>query len=101
MPQKAEMFLAPGDNLVEVIAPGDCGARHQQQDLAQRIDDTPGLAVIIEFGKWCKSRANRARGISLSKIESKIIAMVASLPNHRRPRNHNPRVNTKLRPKAR
>jgi hypothetical protein len=49
MPQKVEMFLTPGDNIVEVIASGDRGARYQQQKLTQRIDNTPGLAV--KFGK--------------------------------------------------
>ena len=48
MPQKVEMFLAPGDNIVKVIAPCDRSARY---DFTQGIDDTPGLAVIIEFGK--------------------------------------------------
>ena len=78
MPQKVEMFVAPGDNIVKVIAPCDRSARY---DFTQGIDDTPGLAVIIEFGKVVQKQGQPRPRHSPSKIESKIIAVIASLPN--------------------
>src|SRR5208283_5833799 len=50
-PQKAEMVLAPGDDVVEVVTGGDGGADHQKQNLLERIHYPPGLTVIPEFGK--------------------------------------------------
>ena len=45
------MVFAPGGDFVEIVARGDSGAGQQQQDLGQRVDDPPRLAVIIEPGK--------------------------------------------------
>jgi hypothetical protein len=101
MPQKVEMFLAPGDNIVKVIAPCDCSARYEQQDFTQGIDDTPGLAVIIEFGKVVQKQGQpRPRHFPIKN----------RIQNHRRDRlvaesrrtgNHSCWVNTKLCPNAR
>src|ERR1700722_18444821 len=49
--QEVEMVFAPGGDLVEIVARGDGGAGQQQQDLGQRVDDPPRLAVVIEPGK--------------------------------------------------
>ena len=49
--QEVEMVFAPGGDFVEIVARGDSGAGQQQQDLGQRVDDPPRLAVIIEPGK--------------------------------------------------
>src|ERR1700694_4154392 len=51
MLQEGEMVFAPGDDVVEIVAGGDRGAGHQQQDLLERIHDAPRLAVILELGK--------------------------------------------------
>jgi hypothetical protein len=37
IPQEGEMVLAPGDNVVEIVAGGDRGAGHQQQDLVSMM----------------------------------------------------------------
>jgi len=46
--KKAEMVLAPADDIVEVIARADRGASQQKQDLGQRIGDPPPLAVVLQ-----------------------------------------------------
>jgi hypothetical protein len=51
LPQKMQVMLAPGDDIVEIVTGGDRGAGHQQQDLLERIYNTPGLAVVLELGK--------------------------------------------------
>src|SRR6266496_2668581 len=62
--QKGEMVLAPGDDVVEIVAGRDRGAGHQQQDLLERIHDPPGLALIPEFGKMLQKQAQaRPRGL--------------------------------------
>ena len=101
MPQKVEVFLAPGDNIVEVIAPCDRGARHQQQDLTQGIGDTPGLAVVLEFGKMAQKQGQpRPRHLPVkSRIQN--LRHGRLVAESRRPRNHSCCVNTKLCPKAR
>ena len=44
--QEVEMVFAPGGDLVEIVARGDGGAGQQQQDLGQRVDDPPRLALV-------------------------------------------------------
>jgi hypothetical protein len=47
-PQKRQMRLAPIDNVVVVVAARDRPAHHQEQNLAQRIGDLPGLPRILD-----------------------------------------------------
>src|SRR3979411_23217 len=65
MPQEGEMVLAPGDNVAEIVAGGDRGAGHQQQDLLERIQ-APRLAVILELGKVSQKQGKtRTRDLSV------------------------------------
>jgi hypothetical protein len=64
--QKSQMMLAPGDDIVEVIAGRDRGAGHQQQDLLEGIHNAPGLAVVLELGKVLqKQTKTRTRDLSV------------------------------------
>jgi hypothetical protein len=66
MPQEDEMVFAPGDNVVEIVAGGDRGAGHQQQDLLERIHNAPRLAVILELGKVSQKQGKtRTRDLSV------------------------------------
>src|SRR5215831_10119356 len=49
--QEIEVALAPKDDLVEVVAGGDGGAGHQEQDLLERVGDAPALALVVQLGK--------------------------------------------------
>lgn len=63
-PQKVEMVLAPGGDVVEVITGGDGGADHQKQNLPERIHHPPRLTVIAKFGKVLQQQGqSRPRGL--------------------------------------
>src|SRR6516225_5659788 len=49
--QEIEVVLAPKDDLVEVVAGGDRGAGHQEQDLLERVGDAPALALVVQLGE--------------------------------------------------
>src|SRR5208283_1782730 len=49
--KKAEMVLAPADDIVEVVARRDRGAGQQKQDLGQRIGL---LAIPSGYGTWVR-----------------------------------------------
>ena len=84
LPQKMQVMLALGGNIVKIVAARDGGTDHQQQDLRERIDDAPWLTVIGDCRKMVHSKAKRARGLSPSKIGS----MIALQCESERPRNH-------------
>jgi hypothetical protein len=86
LPQKIQVMLVPGDDIVKVVTSCDRSAGRQQQDLLERIYNAPRLAVVPELGKCCKSRAKRARGLSPSKVAS----MIALQCESERLRNHTP-----------
>jgi hypothetical protein len=50
-PQEGQMVLALGDDVVEIVAGGNRGAGHQQQNLRKRIHHPPGLTLIPQFGE--------------------------------------------------
>jgi len=50
-PQKRQMRIAPIDDVIIVVAVRDRPAHHQEQNLAQRIGDLPGLACVFDLGK--------------------------------------------------
>ena len=56
-PQEGEMVLAPGDDIVEIVARSDGGAGHQQQDLMQWIEDPSGFARVIKLRKMLQKQA--------------------------------------------
>jgi hypothetical protein len=56
LPQKIEMMLAPFDDVLEIVARGDRGAGHQQQDLLNRIGNAPRLPVVVERGKMLQKK---------------------------------------------
>jgi hypothetical protein len=47
--QKIEMLLAPGHDVLEVIARGNGGACQKQQDLGQRMRYPPRLPLIVDL----------------------------------------------------
>src|ERR1700694_6178149 len=60
--QEIEIVLAPGDDVVEVVAGGDGGAGYQQEDFGQWIHDPAGLPVVGKLGKMLqKQRQTRPR----------------------------------------
>jgi hypothetical protein len=59
-PQEGEMVLAPGDDIVEIVARSDGGAGHQQQDLMQWIEDPPGFARVIKLRKMLQKQTPNA-----------------------------------------
>jgi hypothetical protein len=62
LPQKMQVMLAPGDNIVKIVAARDGGTDHQQQDLRERIDDAPRLTVIRQCGKMVQQQGQTRTG---------------------------------------
>jgi hypothetical protein len=48
-PQKIQMMLAPCDDVVEIVTPGDGGAGQKQKDLGEGIYDPPRLPAIVDL----------------------------------------------------
>jgi hypothetical protein len=66
LPQKMQMMLAPGDNIVKIVAARDGGTDHKLQDLRERIDNAPRLTVIRECGKMVQQQGQtRTRAFPL------------------------------------
>src|SRR6266704_5952254 len=92
--QKGEMVLAPGDDVVEIVAGRDRGAGHQQQDLLERIHDPPGLALIPEFGKMLQKQAQaRPRGLLVNdrldaSVHARAPGRIRALKESRSRRQH-------------
>ena len=49
--QEVQVRLAPGGDMVVVIAVGDGATDHQQQNLAQRVEDATNIAWVLDPGK--------------------------------------------------
>ena len=60
--QEIEVVLAPKHDLVEVVAGGNCGAGHQQQDLLERVGHAPALALVVQLGKVLEQDRQSVRG---------------------------------------
>ena len=56
--QEIKVVLAPGDNVVEVVARGDRRADDQQQHLLERVHDPPRFTVIPQFGKMLQEKGH-------------------------------------------
>ncbi len=56
--QEIKVVLAPGDNVVEVVARGDRRADDQQQYLLERVHDPPRFSVIPQFGKMLQEKGH-------------------------------------------
>ena len=50
-PQERQVRLSPVNDVVIVVAIRDRPAHHQEQHLAQRIGDLPGLTRVLDLGK--------------------------------------------------
>jgi len=60
--QEGEVRLAPIDDVVVIVAARDRAAHHQEQHLAQRIHDLPGLPRILDLREAIEQRGKaRAR----------------------------------------
>jgi hypothetical protein len=69
--QKGEMALAPGGDLVEIIARTYGCTGQQQQDLGERIHDAPRLALVRELGKMLKQHGQSVpRNLLVRKLEN-------------------------------
>jgi hypothetical protein len=68
--QKIQIMLAPGDDVVEIVTRGDCGAGQKQESLREGIRDPPGFPVVVDLRGMLQGTAKRARGIAPSKIAS-------------------------------
>jgi hypothetical protein len=51
LPQERQMRPAPIDNVIIVIAVRNRPANHQEQHLAERIGDLPGLSRILDLSE--------------------------------------------------
>jgi hypothetical protein len=87
--QKFEMMLAPGDDIVEVVAGGDGGTAHQQQDFVEPIHDPSRSRPSENSEKCSKSSATPARGKS-SPANMLTSSMIALPAESGRPGNHDP-----------
>src|SRR2546425_8335293 len=56
-PQKRQMRLAPIDDVLIVVAVRDRPAHHQEQNLAHRIGDLPGLTRVFDLRKVIEHQA--------------------------------------------
>ena len=60
------VMLAPGGDVVEIVATRNRRAGYQQQDLLERIHDPPGLAVVRELRKVSQKQGQtRTRTLTL------------------------------------
>ena len=100
VPQEREVVLAPGDDVVEIVAGGNCGTYYQQQDLPERIEDPQGLPPVVELRDMRQQQVSRARGASSSMIVSATASMGSAPCRISTPRESRPRVNTKSASKA-
>src|ERR1019366_5313392 len=99
-PQKIEMMLAPGDDVVEVVAGGDGGAGHQQQDFIEPVHDPARLPFVRKLGKMLqKQRQTRSGRIIIRTCDREVIhgrapAESERLRNHAAPsmQNHRSRA---------
>jgi hypothetical protein len=90
-PQEVEMLLTPFDDVVEIIAGGDRRTNHQEEDLLDRIEDAPRLAIVIEFGKMLqKKRQPSPRALLVEGC----VHLAAPAESEQRG-NHQPDVNAK------
>src|SRR5208337_134107 len=55
--QKRQMVLAPGGNIVEIVAGGDGGTDGEKQHLCQRMSDPPRLARVVDLRKMVQKAA--------------------------------------------
>jgi hypothetical protein len=46
--QEPQMRLAPGSDVIEIVARGDRPADNQQQDLRERVSHAPALARLLD-----------------------------------------------------
>src|SRR3546814_14622342 len=56
-PQEREMRLAPGGDVIVVVAVGDRAADRQQQHLRQRTRHTPRIARVLDLRKMLQKRS--------------------------------------------
>ena len=90
MPQKMQVMLAPGDDIVEVVTGRDAGAGHQQQDLPEGIDYAPGLPVVLQLGKVLQKQIQtRTRTLTL---EDGVAARVVLICNRHDDAGRGPRA---------
>jgi len=54
--QEIEMELAPGRDVVEIVARANRAANHQKQHLGQRINDAPGLPPVWNLRKMLQKQ---------------------------------------------
>jgi hypothetical protein len=54
--QEGEVRVAPIDDVVVIVAARDRAAHHQEQYLAQRIHDLPGLPRIRDLSEVIEQR---------------------------------------------
>ena len=82
--QEILVLLAPGDNIIEIVAGRDGGAGQQQQHLAQRIRNPPRLAPVLEPGKMLQKHSDpRPWRIPINGKSDQIIHACALLESER------------------
>lgn len=78
--QKIEVMLAPGHNVVEVVARRDGGAGHQQQDFGERTHDPGRLPIVGKFGKNARKAAARRACDTSSPANMMLRSCMIALP---------------------
>ena len=85
--QERQMRLAPIDDVLVIVAARDRPAHHQEQHLAQRISDLPGLARVLDLRKVIEQQAQsswRKRLTSLPSDPPESLGSRESFPFSRR-----------------
>src|SRR4051812_22300446 len=67
--QNGEVVLAPGDDVIEVVARSKGRAGDQQQHLVKGVEHAPWLAVIAKGGKLLEQQAQAVARNALVAIE--------------------------------
>ena len=65
--QKTDMMLAPGRNIVKIVARCDRGAGEKQQHLGKRIHHTPLFPIISQARKLCQQHSQTCFGTHIVK----------------------------------
>lgn len=82
------MMLAPGSDLVEIVAGADGGAGHQQQHLVEPVHDPLRLTIVRKLGKVLQQQG-RTRTRNLLAGKPKCQPSIAVLPTEsQHPANH-------------
>src|SRR3546814_7693344 len=96
-PQEREMRLAPGGDVIVVVAVGDRAADRQQQHLRQRMRHTPRIARVLDLRKMLQKRRSEEHTSelqSLMRISYAVFCLKKNNDLQKTPQKHTATIQT-------